>query len=707
MKLHRLDAGPSTMVVDCRDHRFKVCYLGSLLPQDQDLAEIPLLTNAPTPHGELDCELIPDGFPTQDGRLQAQAALSARSNDRALLIELRVVRCSAGLGRLEVQLEDTQAKVSVELSFSGLASGVFSSHSTVTNNSTDTPLHIDWLASVHLPLPPSHKEVERYGGFWANELLCERASLGGFSLDISSNRGRSSHQSFPSLLSGEQGFSQEQKQALLLTLEWSGNHRLRIEPSPAGGHCLQAGISLQAGELCVPPGEQCRSPAALFALSENGVNGLRSQFRDYWYTRKNLKPSMHRPIHFNSWESNYFAHDAASSCELMVAAQALGAERFVLDDGWMQGRVGIGVGLGDWAPCATRYPDGLKPLAAHARKLGMSFGLWVEPEMVTLDSQVAQEHEDWLITIPGRDPVSGRQQYLLNLCLPEVQKHILKCLDRLIADSEPDYLKWDMNRDHAQVGFGTGATPVAMTHAWYALLEEMRSRHPGVIIESCAAGGARTDAGALAHTSRIWPSDSMDPLQRFDLMKHASTLFPPALLGTHVGASPSSTSGASLPLSTRCIVALLGHMGLELNPKALDHEERSTVQRWTSFFKAERDSLAGAEFHYLDTPEPGVESLLLFDADSSRGLLFILRRSYPTNAQPPVIRLPASLCGKQFDVELLNPEDADFVQCARDWHRGGAWSVTGDTLHLAGLRAPFLRYGHCALLQLRPRPKLS
>ncbi|WOJ94545.1 alpha-galactosidase [Congregibacter variabilis] len=707
MKLHRLDAGPSTMVVDCRNHRFQICYLGSLLPPGLDLTEIPLLTSACTPHGELDGELFQDGFPTQYGQSQTQAALLARRNNRALLIELKVTRCHSDAGILELHLEDTQARVSVELSFEGLANGVFSSRCTVTNNATDTPLQIDWLASIHLPLPSTHNEVERYGGFWANELLCERVPLTGFSLDISSRRGRSSHQSFPSLISGEKGFSQQRKQALLVTLEWSGNHRLRIERAPAGGHCLQAGVELQAGELCVPPGEQCSGPAALFALSDQGINGLRSQFQNYWYARKNLKPTMQRPIHFNSWEANYFVHDAVSSCLLMDEAKALGAERFVLDDGWMEGRVGIGVGLGDWTPCRSRYPDGLKPLAAHARKLGMSFGLWVEPEMATLDSQVTQEHKDWLVNIPGRALVSGRRQYLLNICLPEVRNHILSCLERLIKDCEPDYLKWDMNRDHAQVGFGSAATPVAMTQAWYELLQELNTRHPGITIESCAAGGARTDAGALARSQRLWPSDSMDPLQRFDVMKHASTVLPPTLLGSHVGASPSSTSGASLPLSTRCVVALLGHMGLELSPRELTKEERSTVQRWTRFFKAERDSLAGAEFHYLDTQEPGIESLLLWDADKTRGLLFILRQSYPITAQPPILKLPACLSGRYFDVELLNPEDADFVQQDIDWHRGGAWSAAGDTLHLAGLRAPFLRYGHCALIQLRPRPNLA
>jgi alpha-galactosidase len=702
VSLSRLDAGSSTLLVDCSENQFQVCYLGGLLPQDLNLSEIPLLTNALTPHGELDSEFRPQGFPTQDGYSQAQTALLARRNGQALLIDLSVVNCCSSPDVLDVQLADAQSQVAVNISIKSSASGVFSSHSTITNTSYDTSLNVDWLASIHMPLPPSHREVERYGGFWANELLCERVFLGQHSLDISSNRGRSSHQSFPCLISGEHGFSQERKQVFLTSLEWSGNHRLRIEPSPAGGHSLQAGIALQAGEVCLNPGQSWSSPPALFALSEDGVNGLRSQFRRYWYTRKGFDSTLARPVHFNSWESNYFTHDAKSSCKLMDEAQALGAERFVLDDGWMQGRVGIGCGLGDWIPCPVRYPQGLKPVAAYARKLGMSFGLWVEPEMVTFDSRVAKEHDDWVIRMPHRDSVSGRKQYLLNLCLPEVQNHILECLHRLIKDCGPDYLKWDMNRDHAQVGFGSMATPIAMTEAWYALLEEVHSHYPHITIESCAAGGGRTDAGALAHSHRIWPSDSMDPMQRFDVMKHVSSLLPPALIGTHVGASPSSTSAARLPLSTRCIVALQGHMGLELNPQELREEERSTVQRWTRFFKAERESLSHADFYYLDIDEPSLDAVLMFNASMSGGLLFVLRRGYPQNAQPPIIRLPACVSGKQFDLELLNPEDGDFVQHSSAWHEGGVWPISGDVLQLAGLRVPCLRYGHCALIKLGP-----
>ncbi|MFK8041786.1 alpha-galactosidase [Congregibacter sp.] len=702
MTLSRLDAGASTLVLDCGGEQLSLCYLGSRLPGHLDLNEIPRLIKAPTPHGELDCEVIAEGFPTMDGQSSAHPALVARRNHHALLTQLRVFNSVATESTLKIELRDDQAAVELQIEFRSTASGVFSSRCTIVNTASDTDLHVDWLASVHLQLPASYKDLERYGGFWANELLRERIALGQHAIETGSTRGRSSHQNFPTLVCGESGFSDEQKSVLLATLEWSGNHRLRVDPSPAFGHSLQAGVALQPGELKLTPGEQWQSPSALFALSDRGINGIRQQFKQYWFHRKGTGIGAIRPVHFNSWESSYFSHDAKSTLALIDAAHALGAERFVLDDGWMQGRNDIGRGLGDWTPCSERYPSGLGPIARHAQSLGLSFGVWIEPEMVTMDSQVAQQHPDWIISAEGYAPVSGRRQYLLNLCVPDVHEHILHCLDRLVKDCDPNYLKWDMNRDYAQVGFGGTSTPYAMTLAWYAILAEFRARHPTIAIESCAAGGARTDAGALAHCDRIWPSDSMDPLQRFLIMKHANTVFPPQLLGTHVGASPSSTSGAKLPLSTRCIIALLGHMGLELNPKVLSDSDQSTLRRWTTFYKAERSSLANADFHYLDELEPGLESLLVYNNDDSRGLLFVLRRAYPAHAQPPTVRLPSCVANTRFDLELLNPEDADFVQLSNDWHRGGKVSVSGDTLHQVGLKTPFLRFGHCALIQLRP-----
>ncbi|EAQ96009.1 alpha-galactosidase [Congregibacter litoralis] len=702
MSFHRLDAGDSTLVFDCRDALLDVCYLGRRLPAALNLEEISLLTAAPTPHGELDCELRTEGFPGEDGHSPGQAALRLRRDGHALLNQLRVADCSSSGEVFHCTLEDRQAGVEIRLTLCATASGVFSSESAIVNSAKEGLLEVDWLAALHLPLPALYSEVERYGGFWANEMLAERIPLGQFALDTSSQRGRCSHQSFPTLICGETGFSHEKQRVLLTTLAWSGNHRLRVEPAITGGHSLQAGVVLQGGEVRLAPGEQWQGPKALFALSNGGLNDIRRQFKRYWFDQKAYSEPPERPVHFNSWESSYFEHDVHSSLKLIDEAHDLGAERFVLDDGWMEGRSGIGVGLGDWLPCPRRYPEGLGPLARHARKLGMSFGVWIEPEMLTPDSSVAAEHPDWIIAAAAYPGVSGRQQYLLNLCLSEVREHILQCIERLIQDCDPDYLKWDMNRDYAQVGFGGSATPEAMTRAWYQLLSELRLRHPRVVIESCAAGGARNDAGALTHADRLWPSDSMDPLQRFALMKHISCVFPPALLGSHVGAAPSSTTGATLPLSTRCLVALLGHMGLELDPKTLDASERDTIRRWVAFFKRERDRLARSDFYYLDGLEPGLDSLLVYSREDTRCLLFILRSAYPTQAQPPVVALPSCVRGSTFHLELLNPEDADFVQQDIEWHRGGAVTVSGDTLHLAGLRLPFLRAGHAALIQITP-----
>jgi alpha-galactosidase len=492
--------------------------------------------------------------------------------------------------------------------------------------------------------------------------------------------------------------------------------------APAGGQQLLAGCALDHDHIELAPGCSWEAPPALLAYSNDGINGLRRQTRRYWMARKPAAgTSGCRPVHFNSWEAAYFDHDCSSTLRLLEAAAELGAERFVLDDGWMRGRTAAGVGLGDWTPCPTRYPDGLAPIATRAAELGLSFGLWVEPEMVTLDSALARAHPDWVVRANSEQTVTGRGQYLLDITLPAVRDNIHSQLVTLLKTAQPDYLKWDMNRDLADLG---PRNATAFTQAWYEMLQRLRKAFPAVQIEACSAGGARADCGALAYTDRIWPSDSMDPMQRFRLFRAINPVLPMSWLGAHVGADPSATSGAALPLSTRCALALLGHMGMELNPSTLTGEERKLLQRWIALYKTERDWLANADIYYLDDPVPGTAVVMLYaadggdredkgdrrdngegdaevDASAEIALLLVLQSAYPHSGQPPVCRLPRLQSGARYSLELLNPDDCNFAQQRPDWQRGGRHELSGATLRHSGLRLPFLRYGHCALLRLR------
>ncbi len=685
----------SSLLLGSRDGTLCWEYIGSRLDDGLTPESLLALTEAVVPHGELDRPARAWAFPTQDGAPQPMPALAVR-HTTGVPVDLKLVAVHEADGT-EFRLEDTRAGIAVTLSVRSMPGGVWQIQPRLSNTG-ERDLVVDWLASAHVPLPSTMTTVFHSDGFWANELLPSRAPLGSARQVWESDRGRSSHASTASLMFGDETLSETQGDALQVALQWPGNHRLQVAPQASGGHAVQLGVNACAGELLLPAGQQWQSPPVLLAFSDAGRNGLRQQMADYW--RGQSVAVKRRPVHFNSWEGCYFDHDMPRMLALIEQAAALGAERFVLDDGWMAGRTEPGVGLGDWRPCPVRYPEGLGPIAAAARAAGMAFGLWLEPEMVTLDSELARAHPSWVIGHDSEAPISGRQQYLLDLTNPNVQQHLDAMLDRVVGDARPDYIKWDMNRDFAQVPVGMAQGPLAMTRAWLELLRGFRARHPNIVVEVCAAGGARNNVAALLHADRLWPTDSLDPIQRLGVLKQTSLLLPPERLGWHVGTGVTETSGVATPLTTRCALSMLGHMGLELHPDKLSSDERITLQQWIARFKSHRDWLATAQLHFLASAPEGAEGVLALSADGAQGLLIFVQCGYPTSGTPPMRRLPALSPAAHYALALWNSEDCGFAQDLPQWLQEGELAASGDALMQVGLRQPPLRNGYCAVMAL-------
>ena len=265
-----------------------------------------------------------------------------------------------------------------------------------------------------------------------------------------------------------------------------------------------------------------------------------------------------RPVVLNTWEAVYFDHRLDRLTALADTAAELGVERFVLDDGWFRHRRDDTAGLGDWYVDEDVWPDGLHPLVNHVRGLGMEFGLWVEPEMVNPDSDLARAHPEWV-----REAPPWRNQQVLDIAQPDAYAYLLERLDALVSEYAIDFLKWDHNRD--LVG---GAH--AQTLAAYRLLDELRERHPALEIESCSSGGSRVDLGILARTDRVWASDTNDALERQAIQRWTQLLLPPELVGSHVGPPRAHTTGRTHDLSFRVATALFGHFGIEWDINARD-----------------------------------------------------------------------------------------------------------------------------------------
>ena len=338
-----------------------------------------------------------------------------------------------------------------------------------------------------------------------------------------------------------------------------------------------------------------------------------------------------RPVHLNSWEAVYFAHDEKRIGELAKAAASIGAERFVLDDGWFSGRGNDTAGLGDWIPDPVKYPDGLAPIAAKVQRLGMQFGLWVEPEMVNPDSDLYRAHPDWALTIDGRNPPTARNQLVLDMRREDVRDYLLGRLDAILRSAPISYLKWDHNRDHSPSG---GAEQIRGS---YALFAALRKAHPKVEIESCAGGGGRINAGILEYVHRFWTSDNIDALARIPMQRGFLAFMPPEMMGAHVGASPSHATGRVQSLDFRAAIACQGHFGIEVDPAAMEPAEREKLAGWVRFYKEWRHLIHGGKV-LLGEANDG----LVWQAQGTQDelLLWVIRAGHAEDRRAQPVPLP-------------------------------------------------------------------
>jgi alpha-galactosidase len=388
-----------------------------------------------------------------------------------------------------------------------------------------------------------------------------------------------------------------------------------------------------------------------------------------------------RPVHLNSWEAFYFRHDEARILELARAAVAIGAERFILDDGWFRGRDHDRAGLGDWTADKHKYPDGLKPLAEGVNALGLEFGLWVEPEMVNPDSDLYRAHPDWALHVPGAPQPTARNQLVLNLSLPQVENYLFAALDTLLSEVPIAYLKWDHNRDLAPAG-GLG-----QVQGLYRLLARLRAAYPHVEIESCAGGGGRIDAGIAAFTHRFWTSDNLDAVSRVTIQRGFQAFFPPELMGAHVGASPAHATGRRQSLGFRAGVALPGNFGVEMDPAKLPEPERAELASWIAFHKQWRHLLHGQQLVMGEGPDG-----LLWQAsgEDREWLLLVTRIAPPQDRRPQPLALPFLAGAGPVHARLL-------ARAGSTPHRGFGEPALLDTLSGDGVTFPADWLAHAGL----------
>ncbi|MGN6426159.1 MAG: alpha-galactosidase [Leifsonia sp.] len=504
-------------------------------------------------------------------------------------------------GAVRVSARDDTAELELAIDIELSAAGVLRTAATLTNHG-DAYLLED--LSLALPLPPRARQTLDFAGRWGKERTPQRGELTVGAHVREGRRGRTGADAATLLTVGEPGFGFARGEVWGVHVGFSGNHRHYAERLSSGEQVAGGGELLLPGEVVLGTGESYRTPW-LYGAWGDGLDDQAGRLHRHLRARPQ-HPRRPRPVTLNVWEAVYFDHDLARLTDLADRAAAIGVERYVLDDGWFRHRRNDRAGLGDWYVDEQVWPDGLTPLIDHVRGLGMEFGLWFEPEMVNVDSDLARAHPDWVMQTGGRLPVESRHQQVLNLGIPEAYAYIRDRMVDILSHDDIAYIKWDHNRDLVDAGTWPGGRPGVheQTLATYRLMDELKERFPGLEIESCSSGGARVDLGVIERTDRVWVSDCIDPLERQQMHRWTQQLLPPELLGAHVASGRSHTTHREHDLGFRAATALVGHFGIEWDLAAASDAELAALAEWTAFYRERRDLLHGGELVRMDEVDP-------------------------------------------------------------------------------------------------------
>ncbi|MFC5056418.1 alpha-galactosidase [Saccharothrix xinjiangensis] len=602
-------------------------------------------------------------------------------------------------GSCLVRAVDVEAGLALDLEVGLTAVGLVRLGATVRNIG-DAAYTLDGLV-LALPLPSRATELLDLTGRWAGERTPQRRPFGVEAHVRDGRRGRTGSDATLVLVAGESGFGFRRGQVWGVHVAWSGNHRTYAERVPTGEAVIGGGELLLAGEVRLEPGESYTTPD-VFGSFGDGLDELSARFHRHLRSRPH-HPGGPRRVVLNTWEAVYFDHDLHRLRALADRGAEVGAELFVLDDGWFRNRRDDTAGLGDWYVDERVWPDGLHPLAEHVRSLGMEFGLWVEPEMISADSDLARAHPDWILATGGRRPPLVRGQYVLDLTRPQAYAYVLERLDALVTEYRIAFLKWDHNRDLVDAGDSRTGRPAvhAQTLAVYRLLDELRARHPRLEIESCSSGGSRVDLAILERTDRVWASDCIDALDRQGIQRWTGLLLPPELVGSHVGATRSHITGRRHDLSFRTITALFGHFGIEWDLVRADPVELDDLARWVRFYKQVRGWLHRGRVVRADSPDPATLVNGVVSDDDTQALFAVVRIASGTTTSPGRVTLPGLPSDSRFAVRPVDhtglPLSTALVQVP--WLSTGA-RLSGRELAEVGLQMPPMHPEQALLLHV-------
>ena len=530
---------------------------------------------------------------------------------------------------LVIILKDPVTQIRLELFYTIFEKGGIITRSARFVNEGVNEIHLASAMSICMDLPDSDYDWIQFSGAWARERYPVTRHLTPGIQSVGSLRGHSSHNHNPFVILKRPAADEFQGEAIGFSLIYSGNFLARAEVDSYGTTRFTMGIHPEWFNWKLSPEETFQTPEAVMVYTDKGLNHLSQTFhrlyrerlaRGYWRDRE-------RPILINNWEATYFDFNEEKLLQIAQKAKDCGVELFVLDDGWFGQRNGEYAGLGDWFVNSEKLPDGITGLSEKIEELGMMFGLWFEPEMVNMDSDLYREHPDWIIQTPGRKSSHGRFQYVLDFSRKEVVDRIYEMMEKLLSDAKISYVKWDMNRSITEC-FSSALPPDRQGEVYhryilgvYDLYERLTSRFPYILFESCASGGGRFDPGLLYYAPQGWTSDDTDAVERLKIQYGTSYCYPVSSMGSHVSVTPNHQLNRNTPLYTRANVAYFGTFGYELDLNRLTDEELNEVKEQVRFMKQYRRLIQFGTFYRLQSPfENNVAGWMVVSADKKEAI---------------------------------------------------------------------------------------
>ena len=524
---------------------------------------------------------------------------------------------------LEITVRDELTGITAVLQYTVFPERDVLTRSVRIENRGDAACTLEKVASVCLDLHQAGFEVIHLHGAWAKERHIQRLPQSAATMVFDSKRGASSHNENPFIALVRPETTEECGDAYGFCLVYSGDFSAEVSSEQYGSTRVQMGIQPFGFAWELAPGESFQAPETMMVYSANGLGEMSRRFHKM--IRKNVCRGKfrdtERPVLINNWEATYFDFNQEKILALAEKAKAIGVELMVLDDGWFGKRDSDNCSLGDWIVDKRKLPDGLEILCQKVNALGMQFGLWFEPEMISPDSDLYRAHPDWCIHVDGRPRTEARWQLILDLTRPEVCDYIIDSVCSVLNSCPISYVKWDMNRHMTEIprkGF---------VHQYilglYRVLEEITSRFPDILFESCSGGGGRFDAGMLCYMPQTWTSDDTDAVERLYIQEGTGLVYPLSTMGAHISAVPNHQVGRITPVAFRSKVAMMGRFGLELDLEKLDDETLDTLSSEIALYKSYQQDIHQGDLYRLLSPYKGRTAAYEIVSDK-RVLVFIM-----------------------------------------------------------------------------------